>query len=103
MLARNIEGGIICPLGGFEQGSRGQDFHRERDRFGGGLAQQRALLARARAQTDAAARAALLREAEAMMLDDVPLIPIYFYAAQHLVKPQVAVESPCRAGLSALG
>ena len=23
------------------------------------------------------------------MLDDVPLIPIYFYASQHLVKPHV--------------
>lgn len=48
-----------------------------------------ALLAQARAAPDPAARAALLQAAEARLLDDVPLIPIYFYAAQHLVKPHV--------------
>jgi oligopeptide transport system substrate-binding protein len=48
-----------------------------------------ALLARARATPESSARADLLHQAEAMLLDDVPLIPIYFYAAQHLVKPQV--------------
>ena len=47
------------------------------------------LLARARVAADAASRADLLRRAEAVLLDDVPLIPIYFYTAQHLVKPQV--------------
>jgi len=47
------------------------------------------LLARARVAPDAASRAELLRRAEAVLLDDVPLIPIYFYAAQHLVKSQV--------------
>jgi len=48
-----------------------------------------ALLARAGETADGAARAGLLREAEALLLDDVPLIPIYFYATQHLVKPRV--------------
>ena len=48
-----------------------------------------ALLARADGTADAAVRAGLLREAEALLLDDVPLIPIYFYATQHLVKPRV--------------
>lgn len=44
---------------------------------------------RGRYRVDAAVRAGLLREAEALLLDDVPLIPIYFYATQHLVKPRV--------------
>jgi oligopeptide transport system substrate-binding protein len=52
-------------------------------------AQYDALLAEARAARDPATRAGLLRAAEARLLDDVPLIPVYFYAAQHLVKPHV--------------
>jgi len=48
-----------------------------------------ALLTRAAAEVDAAARRALLEEAERVMLADTPLIPIYFYVNKHLVKPQV--------------
>ncbi|HET7757209.1 MAG TPA: ABC transporter substrate-binding protein, partial [Steroidobacteraceae bacterium] len=48
-----------------------------------------ALLARAAAATDPAARRALLEEAERVMLRDTPLIPLYFYVNKHLVKPEV--------------
>ena len=48
-----------------------------------------ALLARAADETDAGSRRALLQNAEALMLADQPLIPLYFYVAKHLVSPQV--------------
>jgi oligopeptide transport system substrate-binding protein len=47
------------------------------------------LLARAAATLDPAQRLSLLQEAEKIMLDDVPLIPLYFYVSKHLVKPRV--------------
>jgi ABC-type oligopeptide transport system substrate-binding subunit len=34
-------------------------------------------------------RAALLATAERQMLEDVPLIPLYFYVSKHLVAPRV--------------
>jgi oligopeptide transport system substrate-binding protein len=49
-----------------------------------------ALLRAAQHQSDPDARAALLEEAERVMLQDTPLIPIYFYVNKHLVKPEVA-------------
>ncbi len=39
--------------------------------------------------TDADARNALLREAEALMLAELPLIPIYHYVDKNLVSPRV--------------
>ena len=48
-----------------------------------------ALVGRAAAQVDRAARRALLEEAERLMLRDHPLLPLYFYVNKHLVKPQV--------------
>ncbi len=48
-----------------------------------------ALVARANTQADAAARRALLQDAERHMLEQSPLIPIYFYRSTHLIKPQV--------------
>ena len=47
-----------------------------------------ALLGRA-AQAGDAERRQLLRQAEALMLDDQPLIPLYFYVAKHLVAATV--------------
>ena len=47
------------------------------------------LLARAGNERDPAARAALLEEAERLMLADHPLLPVYFYVNKHLVKPEV--------------
>jgi oligopeptide transport system substrate-binding protein len=48
-----------------------------------------ALLHSAALQQDALARSALLEEAERVMLQDHPLLPIYFYVNKHLVKPEV--------------
>ncbi len=48
-----------------------------------------ALLTQAAAEVDAARRRALLEEAERVMLEDQPLLPIYFYVNKHLVKPYV--------------
>ena len=48
-----------------------------------------ALLVSAARQLDALSRAALLQEAERVMLADHPLIPLYFYVNKHLVKPEV--------------
>lgn len=48
-----------------------------------------ALLGRAAREADPALRMALLAEAERVMLDDQPLIPVYFYVSKKLVKPWV--------------
>jgi oligopeptide transport system substrate-binding protein len=47
------------------------------------------LLAQAATETDPAKRRVLLEQAEAVMLADHPLLPIYFYVNKHLVKPEV--------------
>lgn len=47
------------------------------------------LLMRAVAETGTAKRRELLEAAERAMLQDHPLIPLYFYVNKHLVKPQV--------------
>jgi oligopeptide transport system substrate-binding protein len=39
-------------------------------------------------------RAAILGEAEAVLLDDMPIIPIYFYVSTHLVRPWVGGREP---------
>jgi oligopeptide transport system substrate-binding protein len=49
-----------------------------------------ALLAAAGAEADAARRLALLSDAERVLLDDLPLIPLYYYVSKQLVKPWVA-------------
>lgn len=47
------------------------------------------LLSRAAAEVDTGKRRDLLEQAEHLMLQDHPLIPIYFYVSKHLVKPEV--------------
>jgi oligopeptide transport system substrate-binding protein len=47
------------------------------------------LLTRAAAETDRARRRELLEAAERLMLEDQPLLPLYFYVNKHLVKPYV--------------
>jgi oligopeptide transport system substrate-binding protein len=47
------------------------------------------LLEQANAAVDAAERTRLLLEAEAMIADEVPLIPIYYYQGKVLVAPRV--------------
>jgi oligopeptide transport system substrate-binding protein len=47
------------------------------------------LLAQAQTESSAAKRSQLLEEAERLVLEDQPLLPIYFYVNKHLVKPEV--------------
>jgi oligopeptide transport system substrate-binding protein len=47
------------------------------------------LVTAAAAEPDRARRRALLEQAERLMLQDQPLIPLYFYVSKHLVKPWV--------------
>jgi len=47
------------------------------------------LLKRANAEADDTKRNALLREAEAYMLDQMPIVPVYFYSLFYLKKPWV--------------
>ena len=49
-----------------------------------------ALLLKASQKADPAARMALLEEAERIMLDDMPILPIYMYVTKRVVKPWVA-------------
>src|SRR6185312_17078909 len=48
-----------------------------------------ALMSKAAANPDPAARAALLHQAEALMLKDQPLVPLYFGVFKDLVSPRV--------------
>lgn len=48
-----------------------------------------ALLLEAGRSNDTVVRRAKLEAAERKMLDDAPILPIYFYASKHLVKPRV--------------
>jgi oligopeptide transport system substrate-binding protein len=52
------------------------------------------LIARAAGEQDPAARAGLLEQAERILLDDMPIIPIYFYVSKHLVKNWVGGRQP---------
>jgi ABC-type oligopeptide transport system substrate-binding subunit len=47
------------------------------------------LMAEARVMGDRKARNAKLREAEAQMIGDVPVIPLYVYTQKHLIEPYV--------------
>jgi oligopeptide transport system substrate-binding protein len=53
-------------------------------------AQYDALLSRASRESDTAARAQLLHEAEARIMTQYPIMPLYFYVARHLVSKRVA-------------
>lgn len=48
------------------------------------------LLTQAASEIDRARRRALLEQAERLMFEDQPLIPLYFYVSKHLVKPWVS-------------
>jgi oligopeptide transport system substrate-binding protein len=47
------------------------------------------LIDKARVEPEPAQRIALLQQSERVLLDDYPIIPIYFYAARRLVKPYI--------------
>jgi oligopeptide transport system substrate-binding protein len=48
------------------------------------------LVGSAAAETDLQKRRELLQNAERVLLRDHPIIPLYFYSANHLVKPEVS-------------
>ncbi|MBP8131863.1 MAG: peptide ABC transporter substrate-binding protein [Candidatus Hydrogenedentes bacterium] len=52
------------------------------------------LIHAAYAEADAPKRLELLQEAEAVLLDDAPLIPIYFYSRKYLKRPEVLGIEP---------
>jgi oligopeptide transport system substrate-binding protein len=47
-----------------------------------------ALVSRIQVEQDLAARDALMEEAEAILLEDLPVLPIYSYVTQNLIKPR---------------
>jgi oligopeptide transport system substrate-binding protein len=53
-----------------------------------------ALVDEAAAEPDAARRRALLEQAERVLLEDLPVLPLYFYVSKHLVKPTVTGWQP---------
>lgn len=61
---------------------------------GWGDAKYDALMDRANATVDATARAAILREAEALMLEAAPIAPIYFNTHVYLLSPSVRGWKP---------
>jgi oligopeptide transport system substrate-binding protein len=52
------------------------------------------LVTQARAEADAARRQALLQEAERILLDELPVLPLYGYVSKRLVKPHVRGWAP---------
>ena len=56
---------------------------------GYGNSEYDALMQKAERETDLAARAKLMQKAEGILLQDLPIIPIYHYTTQHLVSPRV--------------
>ncbi|BET69084.1 peptide ABC transporter substrate-binding protein [Opitutales bacterium ASA1] len=48
-----------------------------------------ALVRRAGSERDAAVRKELYRQADALLLEEMPVVPLYFYRKSHLVRPEV--------------
>jgi oligopeptide transport system substrate-binding protein len=51
------------------------------------------LLEKAAIESDDAQRRAALQQAEALMLADYPLLPVYFYVTRRLVQPHIAAPA----------
>jgi oligopeptide transport system substrate-binding protein len=52
------------------------------------------LIGEAARTADPAARLELFQKAEAILMDEVPIIPIYFYTRQHLISPKLKGWNP---------
>lgn len=61
---------------------------------GWGSDEYQALIDGARAETDVDARIGILKEAEALIMGEMPVIPIYFYANNYVLNPNVQNMSP---------
>jgi oligopeptide transport system substrate-binding protein len=53
-----------------------------------------ALLDKASVELDQAKRAVYMQQAELILLEEAPLIPLYFYVSKHLIKPWVKGFEP---------
>ncbi|HWN06779.1 MAG TPA: ABC transporter substrate-binding protein, partial [Steroidobacteraceae bacterium] len=51
------------------------------------------LLGLAARETDASRRREVLQRAESLMLDDYPLLPVYFYVTRRLIQPRIAAPA----------
>ena len=60
------------------------------NRTGWGSARYDALLAKAEDEVDAERRRALLAEADAILMDELPVIPLFTYVTQNMVNPRLA-------------
>jgi oligopeptide transport system substrate-binding protein len=61
----------------------------EQNNTGWGRPEYDALIAAAAREADPARRLQLLADAERMLMDELPLLPVYFYVSKNLVKPYV--------------
>jgi oligopeptide transport system substrate-binding protein len=61
----------------------------ENNRTGWSSPEYDRLIAAAAREPDAAARMKLLADAERILMDELPLIPFYFYVSKNMVKPYV--------------
>jgi oligopeptide transport system substrate-binding protein len=52
------------------------------------------LVTAAQSELDMQKRAQLLQQAEAVLLEDMPIIPLYYYVSKHLIKPWVRGYAP---------
>jgi oligopeptide transport system substrate-binding protein len=61
----------------------------ENNNTGFSNAQYDRLIAEAARESDKAKRMHILEEAEAILMDEMPILPIYFYVSKNMVKPYV--------------
>jgi oligopeptide transport system substrate-binding protein len=61
----------------------------ENNRTGWSSAEYDRLIVDAARETDTTTRLAMLRDAERILMDELPLIPFYFYVGKNMVKPYV--------------
>jgi len=61
----------------------------ENNKTGWGHPEYDRLIAAAATELDTARRAALLQDAEQLLLDELPILPIYYYVTQNIVSPRL--------------
>jgi oligopeptide transport system substrate-binding protein len=61
----------------------------EQNNTGWGRAQYDQWIRDAAAEVDPTARLALLKQAERLLMDELPILPVYFYVSKNMVKPYV--------------
>jgi oligopeptide transport system substrate-binding protein len=61
----------------------------ENNKTGWGNAEYDRLITASASEADPTARLAILKDAEAILMDEMPIIPIYFYVTQNMVAPRL--------------